>query len=200
MLIAVHAMTDEQAKQACAEIEAHWNESPGDLNEAFKAINVALKMMNLEIRSTNERGVLVHTMINLTDDDIATKWGTKMTASDMDVFKKVVRRIGSSNSSDDGDVEAKFVHYDKFDKSEQNVIMQMVGNKWLHLDGTSVSVAARSRLELPEFLEANGIPRSCDICSNSSERQSRRRKNGYSSRQNDSRRPLFLYRNRSRIW
>ena len=160
MLIAAHSMTDEQAKQACAEIEAHWNESPGDLNEAFKAINAALKIMNLEIRSTYERGILVHTMINLTDDDIATKSGTKMTASDMDVFKKVVRRIGSSNSSDDGDVEAKFVHYDKFDKNEQKVIMQMVGNKWLHLDGTSVSVAARSRLELPEFLEANGISRS----------------------------------------
>lgn len=52
------------------------------------------------------------------------------------------------------------VHYDKFDRSQQRVLQVLVAHKWLSMEGTSLSVAARARLELPEFLEANGIARS----------------------------------------
>jgi hypothetical protein len=52
------------------------------------------------------------------------------------------------------------VHYDKFDRAQQRTLQTLVAHKWLHLDGTSITVAARARLELPEFLEANNITRS----------------------------------------
>jgi hypothetical protein len=52
------------------------------------------------------------------------------------------------------------VHYDKFDRAQQRTLQTLVAHKWLHLDGTSITVAARAHLELPEFLEANNITRS----------------------------------------
>ena len=88
-----------QAKQACADIEKHLQAGPvGEITEAFKAMNAALKPMSFEVRSTPDgSGGLVHTMVNLTDDDIAAKNGTRLNASEMEVFKKAVKAIGASS-------------------------------------------------------------------------------------------------------
>ena len=55
-------------------------------------MNAALKVMNFEVRSMN--GSLVHTMVNLTDDELSAKHGTRMNPADMEVFKKAIKAIG----------------------------------------------------------------------------------------------------------
>ena len=68
-----------QAQAAADDIEKHLKEgSVGDLNEAFQDMNAALKVMNFEVRSMQENGSLVHTMVNLTDDELSAKHGTRM--------------------------------------------------------------------------------------------------------------------------
>jgi hypothetical protein len=89
-----------QARAAADDIEKHLKEgSVGDLNEAFQDMNAALKVMNFEVRSMQENGSLVHTMVNLTDDELSAKHGTRMNPADMEVFKKAIKAIGAS---DDG--------------------------------------------------------------------------------------------------
>ena len=101
-------------------------------------------------------GSLVHTVINLNDDAVAEKHGSRMTEADIETFKKAVKLIGESNE----EPAAQKTHYDKFNRPQQRAIDGLVANRWLDLDGTALTIAPRARLELQEFLEQNGIARS----------------------------------------